>query len=381
MKRGIKSDKKGPIWWPQRVTVTASCDEEMNDKDAGDSDEELMVATECDFKCPTRPPIDHFEKLLEVTCLNHMFPIKHKLKECSMMKNYMAMGCLARARTPEGNLARMAATPFLEEKAVMSIYGGLAPHESRRKLKLNSRAINSISAATPRYLCWSESSVTFDWTDHLDSIPKLGRFPLIVNPLVGTTWLTKALMDGGSGLNLMYLDMFEGLGLTPDQRQSSPHLFYGVVLGKNSVPLRLVTLPVTFGDASNYRTEMLAFEVVDFSSPYHTILGQPYYVKFMAIHSYVYLKLMIHGPTGVITVEVKAWQALDCEQSSLKLATAAVTMAELRELSLCLPVTPLSPGMPPTPGVFKTGEDARAMQIDIDNLTKIVQVEASLDPK
>jgi hypothetical protein len=56
-------------------------------------------------------------------------------------------------------------------------------------------------------------------------------------------------------------------------------------------------------------------------------------------------------------------------------------MAELRELSLCLPVTPLSPGMPPTPGVFKTGEDARAMQIDIDNLTKIVQVEASLDPK
>jgi hypothetical protein len=50
--------------------------------------------------------------------------------------------------------------------------------------------------------------------DHPDSIPKPRRFPLIFDPLVGTTWLTKALMDGGSGLNLMYLDTLVGLGLT-----------------------------------------------------------------------------------------------------------------------------------------------------------------------
>jgi hypothetical protein len=50
--------------------------------------------------------------------------------------------------------------------------------------------------------------------DHPDSIPKPGRFPLIVDPLVGTTQLTKALMDGGISLNLMYLDTFDGLGLT-----------------------------------------------------------------------------------------------------------------------------------------------------------------------
>jgi hypothetical protein len=43
-----------------------------------------------------------------------------------------------------------------------------------------------------------------------------GRFPLIVDPLVGTTRLTKALMEGDSVLNLMYIDTFEGLGLTCD---------------------------------------------------------------------------------------------------------------------------------------------------------------------
>jgi hypothetical protein len=84
---------------------------------------------------------------------------------------------------------------------------------------------------------------------------------------------------------------------------------------------------------SNYRTKTIAFEVVDFSGPYDIILGWPCYVKFMAIPSYVYLKLKIPEPTGVITVEAKAQRALDCEQDIIELATAAVATVELRELS------------------------------------------------
>jgi hypothetical protein len=87
--------------------------------------------------------------------------------------------------------------------------------------------------------------------EHPDSIPKPGKLPLIIDPLVGTTRLTKALMDGGNGLNLMYLATFEGLGLTQDKLQTSPHLFYGVVPFQQSVPLERVTLLVTFRDASN----------------------------------------------------------------------------------------------------------------------------------
>jgi hypothetical protein len=103
--------------------------------------------------------------------------------------------------------------------------------------------------------------------------------------------LTKSLINGGSSLNLMYLNTFEGLGLTRDQLQRSPQPFYGVVLGKQSISLGRVTLSVTFRDASNYRTETLAFDVVNISGPYHIILGQPCYIKFMAIPSYAYLKL------------------------------------------------------------------------------------------
>jgi hypothetical protein len=49
-------------------------------------DEELVVAVGREFKRQTRQPTDHFEKLLEATCPNHMYPIRHKLKECTMMK-------------------------------------------------------------------------------------------------------------------------------------------------------------------------------------------------------------------------------------------------------------------------------------------------------
>jgi hypothetical protein len=94
----------------------------------------------------------------------------------------------------------------------MSIYGGTAPHESQHKLKLTGRAINALSLMVLEYQCWPESPITFDRMDHSDSIPKPGRFPLIVDPLVRMTRLTKALMDGGSGLNLMYLDTSRGWG-------------------------------------------------------------------------------------------------------------------------------------------------------------------------
>jgi hypothetical protein len=133
--------------------------------------------------------------------------------------------------------------------------------------------VNIMSPAALEYLHWSESLITFDQTDHPDSLPKPRSFALIVDPLVGTMQLTKALMDRGSGLNLMYLDTFDGLGIAQDQLQISPHSFYRVVPGKQSIPLIQVTMPVTFEDASYYCTEMLAFEVVDFSGPYHIILG------------------------------------------------------------------------------------------------------------
>jgi hypothetical protein len=57
-----------------------------------DSNEECVVIAEHDFKRCTRPPKDHFEKILEAACPHHPYPVKHKLRDCTMMKKFMSSG-------------------------------------------------------------------------------------------------------------------------------------------------------------------------------------------------------------------------------------------------------------------------------------------------
>ena len=73
---------------------------------------------------------------------------------------------------------------------------------------------------TPLFLRWSESAITFDQTDHPNAIPHLGRYPLVVDPIVGPKCLTKVLMDEGSGLNIMYAKTLDVMGV--DQTHLRP---------------------------------------------------------------------------------------------------------------------------------------------------------------
>ena len=65
----------------------------------------------------------------------------------------------------------------------------------------------------PSFLRWSESAITFYRTDHPKSIPQPERYPLVVDPIISTKWLTKVLMDGGSGLNIMYAKTLDAIGI------------------------------------------------------------------------------------------------------------------------------------------------------------------------
>jgi hypothetical protein len=78
--------------------------------------------------------------------------------------------------------------------------------------------------------------------------------------------------------------------------------FYGIVLGKATYPLGQVSLSVPFGIVKNLRTEYLIFEVVDFKSSYHAILGRPMLARFMAISHYTYLVPKMSVPNGVLFV-------------------------------------------------------------------------------
>ena len=91
--------------------------------------------------------------------------------------------------------------------------------------------------AAPTFLRWSESAITFDRTDHLESIPQPGRYPLVVNPIIGTKRLTEVLMDGGSGLNIMYIETLDAMGIDRSRIRPTMAPFHSIVPGKQAIPI------------------------------------------------------------------------------------------------------------------------------------------------
>ena len=89
----------------------------------------------------------------------------------------------------------------------------------------------------PAFLWWSESTITFDWADHPDVVPHPGRYPLVVNPIIGPKRLTKVLMDGGSSLNIIYAKTLDEMGVDWTNLHLIRAPFHGVVPGKQAVPL------------------------------------------------------------------------------------------------------------------------------------------------
>jgi hypothetical protein len=137
----------------------------------------------------------------------------------------------------------------------------------------------------------------------VDKLLEPGKFPLVLDSVVAEIRLTKVLIDGGSGLNLIFASTLRKMGLDfTDMLVPSKSPFYGIVPGNAAHPLGTVVLPFTFSARENYRTEFIKFEVANFESSYHAILGCPVLDKFMVVPHYVYLLLMMSGQSGVLTL-------------------------------------------------------------------------------
>ena len=80
-------------------------------------------------------------------------------------------------------------------------------------------------------------------------------------------------MDGGSSINILYYETFYRMGLRDEQMVPTITSFHSIMLGKKAYPLGKMTLDVVFGTAKNFRLEKIGFEVVNFRSSYHAILG------------------------------------------------------------------------------------------------------------
>ena len=114
---------------------------------------------------------------------------------------------------------------FLMLGGCLMIFEGSAAYDSNRRQKLARREVYMTEPAMPSFLRWSESAITFDRTDHPKSVLQPGRYPFVVDPIIGTKRLAKVLMDGGSGLNIMDAKNTRRHGLRPITHSANPGIF------------------------------------------------------------------------------------------------------------------------------------------------------------
>jgi hypothetical protein len=260
------------------------------------------------------------------------------------------------------------------------IYGGQVANASARHHKQERREVCSVKVATPVYLDWSDKPITFDQGDHPDCVPSLGRYPLVVDPIIGNARLSKVLMDGGSSLNIIYAETLGLLGVDLSTIRAGAAPFHGIVPGKHVLPLGQLDLPVCFDTPSNFRKETLTFEVVGFRGTYHMVLGRPCYAKFMVVPNYTYLKLKMPGLRGTIIVGSTYRHAYECDVECVEYAEALTEFEALIADLDCL--SKEAPDAKRHTDNFEPTEAVKSISLDPSNdASKKVRIGSTLDHK
>jgi hypothetical protein len=115
-------------------------------------------------------------------------------------------------------------------------------------------------------------------------------------------------MDAGSEINLIYAKTLRVMHISLEFLKPTDCSFHGIGLN------------VCFRNRQNYRREKLDFEVIDWPSQYHAILGRPVFSRFMAVPHYTYLVLKMPRPNGIITVK-RSFKLSDlCDKEFHKMA-------------------------------------------------------------
>ena len=153
---------------------------------------------------------------------------------------------------------------FPDPEECLMIFGGSDAIYSKHQHKVRYREACVAKTVVPSFFSWLESLITFDQRDHPSHVARLGQYPLIVHK----KHLTKVLMDGGSGLSILYVDTLDAMRIPRSELRPASSPFHGVIPRAQAYPMGQIDLPITFGDRANFRSEVLTFEVVDFLGSY-----------------------------------------------------------------------------------------------------------------
>ena len=108
---------------------------------------------------------------------------------------------------------------------------GIRRHLDQTQHKVRYREACTAETGVPSFLSWSKSPITFNQRDHPSYVMRPGHYPLIVDPIVHKKRLTKLLMDGGSGLNILYVDTLDAMRIPRSELRPASSPFHDMILG------------------------------------------------------------------------------------------------------------------------------------------------------
>ena len=170
-------------------------------------------------------------------------------------------------------------------------------------------------------------AITFNATGETRARSVRAPTALVLNPIVDGFRLTKVLMDGGGGLNLIYEDTLNKIEIDRSRIEESNMTFRGIIASREARCTGKITFDVVFGTPENYRSKEITFQVAPFNSGYHALLGRDVFTRFQAIPHYGYMKLKMPGPNGIITLASDPDIALRAENKTAALALEALSEA------------------------------------------------------
>jgi hypothetical protein len=183
-------------------------------------------------------------------------------------------------------------------------------------------------APTIEYLNWSGQAIGFTQEDHPPQVPRPGQSAMILPAIIAGFEVSRIFVDGDSSLNLIYADTLRKMNISLANLTPTDTHFHGITPEKPSYPLGKILLDVQFGTRENFRKERLEFEVIDFPSQYHAILGRPAYARFMAVLHYTYLLWRIPGPNGPVIVKGSFTMVDKCDKDFHKMSETFGMQAE-----------------------------------------------------
>ena len=138
--------------------------------------------------------------------------------------------------------------------------------------------------------------------------------------------------------------------------------------GKRIQALGKISLPISFGDQQNARTEYMTFNVIDLHYPYNVIFGRGFANKFNVTIHIGHLCMKMLALHGVITVHGSQKEARNIERA------IHMSQKNINSIQTASNSTPEPPNMPKGKTDLKEQEETKTVPLKDTILDKKVTI-------